>query len=63
VNIRNDPLRDRLKRFLLDGKTPKEFALKNHVSQSWAYRLTWELGFRSIYVSDDEQKQLRKART
>jgi len=63
LNIKNVALRERLFAALLKGKTPKRFALENHVSQSWAYRLTWELGFRSIYISEDEQKQLRKLRT
>lgn len=63
MNIRNTELRERLYAALLGGKSPKRFALENHVSLSWAYRLTWELGFRSVYISEDEQKQLRKLRS
>jgi len=62
VNIKNTQLRDRLFAALLAGKTPKSFAAENHVSISWAYRLTWELGFRSVYVSEQEQQQLKKLR-
>lgn len=63
MNIRNVALRERLYAALIGGKTPKRFAIENNVSQSWAYRLTWEMGFRSIYISEDEQKQLRKLRS
>lgn len=62
MNTRNVALRERLFAALLEGKTPKRFAIENSVSQSWAYRLTWELGFRSIYVSEQEQQQLKKIR-
>lgn len=63
MNTRNVALRERLYAALIGGKTPKRFAIENNVSQSWAYRLTWELGFRSVYISEDEQKQLRKLRS
>lgn len=63
MNTRNIALRERLYAALIGGKTPKRFAIENNVSLSWAYRLTWELGFRSVYISEDEQKQLRKLRS
>jgi len=62
VNIKNIELRERLFAALLAGKTPKSFAVENHVSQSWVYRLTWELGFRSVYVSETEHQELKRIR-
>jgi len=47
---------------LLAGKTPKEFAHEAGISVSWAYRLAWEAGFKSVYISRDEQKMIEKRR-
>lgn len=47
---------------LREGKTPKEFAHEAGISVSWAYRLAWELGFKSIYVSEYERKLLEELR-
>lgn len=47
---------------LLAGKTPKEFAHEAGISVSWAYRLAWEAGFKSIYISREEQKLIAKRR-
>lgn len=62
MNTRNTELRERLFAALLKGETPKSFAMQNHVSQSWAYRLTWELGFKSVYVSEQEHNELKRIR-
>ena len=62
MNTRNVALRERLYAALIDGKTPKRFAIENNVSQSWAYRLTWELGFKSVYVSEQEHNELKRIR-
>lgn len=48
---------------LREGKTPKEFAHAARISVSWAYRLAWELGFKSIYVSEGERRLLQQLRT
>ena len=47
---------------LREGKTPKEFAHEKRISVSWAYRLAWDLGFKSIYVSEYERKLLEQLR-
>ena len=44
------------------GKTPKEFAHEAGISVSWAYSLAWELGFRSVYVSERERELLAQVR-
>lgn len=62
VSIRNTELRERLYAALLKGESPKAFAMTNHVSLSWAYRLTWELGFKSVYVSEQEHNELKRIR-
>lgn len=55
-------LRSDLDSALREGKTPKEFAHDAGISVSWAYRLAWELGFKSIYVSTYERNLLEKLR-
>lgn len=55
-------LRTALDTALRAGKTPKEFAHEAGISVSWAYRLSWELGFKSIYVSTYERNLLEKLR-
>lgn len=47
---------------LRQGMTPKEFAHTVGISVSWAYRLAWELGFRSVYVSEGERRLLDQVR-
>ena len=47
---------------LREGKTPKEFAHDVGISVSWAYRLAWELGFRSVYVSECERRLINQVR-
>ena len=55
-------LRSDLDTALREGKTPKEFAHDVGISVSWAYRLAWELGFRSVYVSEGERRLLKQFR-
>ena len=55
-------LRSDLDTALRSGKTPKEFAHDVGISVSWAYRLAWELGFRSVYVSEGERRLLKQFR-
>lgn len=55
-------IRTQLDTALRAGKTPKEFAYEAGISVSWAYRLAWELGFKSIYVSTYERNLLEKLR-
>jgi len=55
-------IRTQLDSALRKGKTPKEFAHDAGISVSWAYRLAWELGFKSIYVSTYERNLLEKLR-
>lgn len=47
---------------LRQGMTPKEFAHTVGISVSWAYRLAWELGFRSVYISEGERRLLDQVR-
>lgn len=47
---------------LREGKTPKQFAADAGISVSWAYRLAWELGFRSVYISQYERDLLTQLR-
>ena len=58
----NTDLRSDLDTALREGATPKEFAARHGISVSWAYRLAWELGFKSIYVSTYERNLLEKLR-
>jgi hypothetical protein len=51
-----------IKKALLAGKTPKEFAHEAGISVSWAYRLAWDAGFKSVYISREEQKMIEKRR-
>ena len=55
-------LRSSLDTALRLGKSPKEFAADAGISVSWAYRLAWELGFRSVYVSERERELLAQVR-
>lgn len=47
---------------LRQGMTPKEFAHTVGISVSWAYRLAWELGFQSVYISYAERKLINELR-
>lgn len=51
-----------IKQALLARKTPKEFAHEAGISVSWAYRMAWEAGFKSVYISADEFKLIQKRR-
>ena len=55
--------RDSLTSWLRDGRTPKEYAYQAGISVSWAYRLAWELGFKSVYLSEHEQQILASLRS
>lgn len=55
-------LRSDLDTALREGKTPKQFAASAGISVSWAYRLAWELGFRSVYISEGERRLLDQVR-
>lgn len=55
-------IRTQLDTALRAGKTPKEFAHHAGISVSWAYRLAWEIGFKSMYVSTYERNLLEKLR-
>jgi len=61
-DIRLYDIRTQLDSALRKGKTPKEFAHDAGISVSWAYRLAWDLGFKSIYVSTYERNLLEKLR-
>ena len=51
-----------IKKALLAGKTPKEFAHEAGISVSWAYRLAWDAGFKSVYILREEQKMIAQRR-
>lgn len=55
-------LRSDLDTALRQGMTPKEFAHTVGISVSWAYRLAWELGFQSVYISCAERKLINELR-
>ena len=55
-------LRSELDTALREGQTPKEFAEKAGISVSWTYRLSWELGWRTMHLSEGERRLIRQLR-
>lgn len=55
-------LRTALDTALRQGKSPKEFAHEHNISVSWTYRLSWELGWRAMHLSDHERQLIRQLR-
>lgn len=58
--------RTALDSWLREGRTPKEYAAEHRISISWVYRLVWDIGFKSVYVSEGERRlieNLRKEQT
>lgn len=47
---------------LREGLTPKEFAAAHWISVSWTYRLSSELGWRAMYLSEGERRLIRQLR-
>ena len=47
---------------LREGATPKEFAAAHGISVSWTYRLSWELGWRAMHLSEGERRLIRQLR-
>ena len=47
---------------LREGKTPKEYAHESGISLSWCYRRAWELGWRTMYLSESERALIQKRR-
>jgi hypothetical protein len=47
---------------LRSGKSPKEFAAKAGISVSWTYRLSWELGWRAMHLSEGERRLIKQLR-
>jgi hypothetical protein len=56
-------LRSELDTALRSGKSPKEFAHEFNISVSWTYRLSWELGWRAMHLSEGERRLIKKLRT
>lgn len=56
-------LRSELDTALRSGKSPKEFAHEFNISVSWTYRLSWELGWRAMHLSESERRLIKKLRT
>lgn len=56
-------LRTALDAALRSGKSPKEFAHEFNISVSWTYRLSWELGWRAMHLSEGERRLIKKLRT
>lgn len=54
--------RTALDTWLRDGRTPKEYAVEHGISISWTYRLVWDIGFKSVYVSEAERRLLLSLR-
>jgi hypothetical protein len=44
------------------GKSPKEFAADAGISVSWTYRLSWELGWRAMHLSEGERRLIKQLR-
>lgn len=55
-------LRTALDDALRSGKSPKEFAHEQNISVSWTYRLSWELGWRAMHLSEHERQLIRQLR-
>lgn len=55
-------LRSDLDTALRSGKSPKEFAHEAGISVSWTYRLSWELGWRTMHLSEGERRLIRQLR-
>ncbi len=55
-------LRTALDDALRSGKSPKEFAHEFNISVSWTYRLSWELGWRAMHLSEIERALIKKLR-
>ncbi len=55
-------IRSDLDTALREGQTPKEFAAKAGISVSWTYRLSWELGWRTMHLSEGERRLIRQLR-
>jgi len=55
-------LRTSLDTALREGKSPKEFAADHGISVSWTYRLSWELGWRAMHLSEGERRLIRQLR-
>lgn len=47
---------------LRSGKSPKEFAHEAGISVSWTYRLSWELGWRTMHLSEGERRLIKQLR-
>lgn len=54
--------RTALESWLREGRTPKEYSLETGISISWVYRLVWDIGFKSVYVSEGERRLLETLR-
>ena len=55
-------LRTALDAALRSGKSPKEFAADHGISVSWTYRLSWEIGWRAMHLSQAERKLIKQLR-
>ena len=55
-------IRTSLDTALREGKSPKEFAHDHGISVSWTYRLSWELGWRAMHLSEGERRLIRQLR-
>lgn len=55
-------IRSDLDTALREGQTPKEFAAKAGISVSWTYRLSWELGWRAMHLSEGERRLIKQLR-
>lgn len=55
-------LRSELDTALRSGKSPKEFAHEFNISVSWTYRLSWELGWRAMHLSEGERRLIKQLR-
>lgn len=55
-------IRTSLDTALREGKSPKEFAADHGISVSWTYRLSWELGWRAMHLSEGERRLIRQLR-
>jgi len=55
-------LRTALDAALRSGKSPKEFAHEAGISVSWTYRLSWEIGWRAMHLSEGERRLIKQLR-
>lgn len=55
-------IRPDLNASLREGKTPKEYAHEAGISLSWCYRRAWELGWRTMYLSESERRLIKQLR-